>query len=41
VSWAYPFGARTAELDRALAEHVSILRSVAFPVRGAGSPCPE
>jgi len=41
VSYAYPFGARTAELDRALAAHVRVLRSVAFPVRGVGDPCPE
>ncbi len=30
-AWAYPFGARTSEIDEALLEHVSILRSVSFP----------
>ena len=41
VSFAYPHGARTSEIDRALAEHVPVLRSVAFPLEGLGSPCPE
>jgi peptidoglycan/xylan/chitin deacetylase (PgdA/CDA1 family) len=41
VSYAYPFGARTAELDRALAAHVTVLRSVAFPVDGPIGPCPR
>ena len=41
ASFAYPYGARTGEIDRALAELVPVLRSVAFPVRGVGGPCPE
>lgn len=41
TSFAYPFGARTAELDRALLEHVPIVRSVVFAVRGTVSPCPH
>jgi len=41
TSFAYPFGARTAELDDALLEHVSILRSVAFSLEGAIDPCPH
>ena len=40
-AFAYPFGARTHELDEALLEHVSILRSISFswswPVQDA---CP-
>ena len=41
TSFAYPYGARTGELDRALAAHVSVLRSVAFPVAGPFGPCPR
>jgi peptidoglycan/xylan/chitin deacetylase (PgdA/CDA1 family) len=41
ASFAYPYGARTEELDRALGAHVSILRSVAFPVHGPIGPCPR
>jgi hypothetical protein len=41
TSFAYPYGARTAELDRALAAHVAVLRSVAFPVHGPIGPCPR
>ena len=42
VAYAYPFGARTEELDRALLERVSVLRSVAFPwTGGVESPCPR
>lgn len=41
TSYAYPFGARTEELDRALTAHVPVLRSVAFPVHGPIGPCPE
>jgi peptidoglycan/xylan/chitin deacetylase (PgdA/CDA1 family) len=41
AAFAYPFGARTSELDRAVLAHVPILRSVTFsygaPVE---SPCP-
>lgn len=40
-SFAYPFGARTEELDRALAAHVPVLRSVAFAIEGPFSPCPR
>lgn len=40
-AYAYPFGARTRELDEALLQHVSVLRSVSFswswPVQDA---CP-
>jgi peptidoglycan/xylan/chitin deacetylase (PgdA/CDA1 family) len=41
TAYAYPFGARTDELDRALAEHVAILRSVSFSVAGPSDPCPR
>jgi hypothetical protein len=41
TSYAYPFGARTGELDDALAAHVGVIRSVAFPVGGVASPCPR
>ncbi|HUJ63266.1 MAG TPA: polysaccharide deacetylase family protein [Kofleriaceae bacterium] len=40
TSYAYPFGSRTDETDRALLERVSVLRSVAFTYEGDGSPCP-
>ena len=40
--FAYPFGARTSEVDRALLEHVALLRSVSFSVDGplVVDPCP-
>jgi len=41
AAYAYPYGARTEELDHALLEHVSILRSVSFAVSGADDPCPN
>jgi hypothetical protein len=39
--FAYPFGARTEELDHALLAHVAVLRSVAFTFEGEGGPCPR
>lgn len=39
TSYAYPFGARTSELDDALLEHVPILRSVAWTA-SVPDPCP-
>jgi peptidoglycan/xylan/chitin deacetylase (PgdA/CDA1 family) len=43
VAFAYPFGARTSELDDALLEHVPLLRSVSFSTGYPGivDPCPE
>ena len=41
TSFAYPFGARTGELDRALAAHVPVLRSVEFAIQGPFGPCPH
>lgn len=41
-AFAYPFGARTSELDDAILDHVAVVRSVSFP-HGAPveSPCPD
>lgn len=43
VAYAYPFGSRTGELDAALLDHVSIVRSVTFTSGGPliSDPCPE
>ena len=43
TSFAYPFGARTRELDAALLEHVTRIRSVSFSHDGPAivDPCPE
>jgi peptidoglycan/xylan/chitin deacetylase (PgdA/CDA1 family) len=42
TAYAYPFGARTSELDHALLEKVSVLRSVEFSYYGTvESPCPH
>jgi peptidoglycan/xylan/chitin deacetylase (PgdA/CDA1 family) len=38
--FAYPFGARTSETDRAILDHVRVLRSVLFTWPEASSPCP-
>jgi hypothetical protein len=40
-AFAYPFGARTGELDRAIAKRVPVIRSVAFSYTGVESPCPR
>ena len=41
-TFAYPFGARTDETDRALLRHVELLRSVSFSFTGiVSSPCPH
>ena len=41
TAFAYPFGARTTELDRAIRAHVPVLRSVAFSwTAPISSPCP-
>ena len=41
--FAYPFGARTSELDRGLLEHFALLRSVSYSADGplVVDPCPE
>jgi hypothetical protein len=43
VAFAYPFGARTSELDRALFDHVRLVRAVTFSVASVlfTDPCPE
>jgi peptidoglycan/xylan/chitin deacetylase (PgdA/CDA1 family) len=41
TAYAYPYGARTDELDRAISEHVPVLRSVSFAVDGVADPCPN
>ena len=40
-AFAYPFGARTSELDDAIRQRVPVLRSVEFTYSGIVSPCPE
>ena len=40
TTFAYPFGSRTEETDRAILEHVSYIRSVAFTWSGVADPCP-
>lgn len=41
-AYAYPFGARTEEIDQAIHEHLPILRSVSFTYGGVvASPCPD
>lgn len=40
-AFAYPFGARTEQLDRAIAKRVPVLRSVAFSYGMIGDPCPR
>ena len=41
TAFAYPYGARTSEIDAALLEHVSLLRSVSFTFSGVYDPCPQ
>jgi hypothetical protein len=40
-AFAYPFGARTGELDRAIARRVPVIRSVAFTYTLVDDPCPR
>lgn len=40
-SFAYPFGARTTELDDAIAKRVPVIRSVSFSYPEVSSPCPR
>jgi hypothetical protein len=40
-AFAYPFGARTDQIDRALGKRVAVLRSVAFTYSIVGDPCPN
>ena len=40
-AYAYPFGARTDEIDQAIAKRVPVLRSVSFTYAMVGDPCPR
>lgn len=40
-AFAYPFGARTGELDGAIARRVPVLRSVTHTYRFVATPCPR
>ena len=40
-AFAYPFGARTDQIDHAIGKRVSVLRSVAFTYQIVGDPCPN
>jgi len=40
-AFAYPFGARTTELDHAIAKRVPVIRSVSFTYPEVASPCPN
>jgi len=40
-AFAYPFGARTTEIDEAIRARVPVLRSVEFSYSGVVSPCPN
>jgi peptidoglycan/xylan/chitin deacetylase (PgdA/CDA1 family) len=40
-AFAYPFGARTGEIDRAIARRVPVLRTIAFTYPLVIDPCPH
>lgn len=40
-AFAYPFGVRTGEIDHAIAERVTILRSLSFAFTLGDNPCPH
>jgi hypothetical protein len=40
-AFAYPFGARTGELDRAIAKRVPVIRSITYTYMFAETPCPQ
>jgi len=40
-AFAYPFGARTGELDGAIAKRVPVIRSIAYTYMFSESPCPQ
>lgn len=40
-AFAYPFGARTHEIDDELLRYVPVLRSLTFSRSGVSSPCPD
>lgn len=41
TTYAYPYGARTSEIDHAMLDHVTLLRSVSFAWDGVADPCPN
>lgn len=43
TTFAYPFGARTSEIDHAVLEHVALVRSISWTIRSPliADPCPE
>ena len=43
TTFAYPFGARTSELDHAILDHVALVRSISWTIRTplVADPCPE
>lgn len=41
TSYAYPYGARSSEIDTVLLRHVPLVRSVAFTWTGVADPCPN
>lgn len=41
TSFAYPYGARTSEIDAALLDRVPLVRSVSFTWTGVADPCPN
>lgn len=43
TAFAYPFGARTSEIDRAVLDHVELVRSISWTIRSPliADPCPE
>jgi hypothetical protein len=41
TTFAYPYGARSSEIDAAMLEHVPLVRSVSFTWTGVADPCPN
>jgi hypothetical protein len=41
TTYAYPYGARTSEIDEALLARVPLVRSVSFTWTGVADPCPH
>jgi peptidoglycan/xylan/chitin deacetylase (PgdA/CDA1 family) len=41
TTYAYPYGARTSEIDAAMLERVPLVRSVSFTWTGVADPCPD
>lgn len=41
TTYAYPYGARTSQIDAAMLERVPLVRSVSFTWTGVADPCPD